>query len=103
MCRSYCPRRRFRKAEKADFALVLQSVHCTDRVFDRHRRVDAVLIIEVDGFNAEPLQARFAGGADIFRVTANAQKLTVRAADVAELGRKEDLVAPVRDCAADPL
>ena len=61
MGRADGPRRRFAKAEEADLPLLLQPRHLADRLLDRHVRVDAVLVVEVDRLDPEPLQARFAG------------------------------------------
>ena len=49
------------KPEEADLPLVLQPRHLADRILDRHVGVDAVLVIKVDGLDAEPLEARLAG------------------------------------------
>ncbi len=47
--------------DKAHLALLDEPRHPADRFLDRHRRIDAVLVIEVDMIGIEPLQARFAG------------------------------------------
>ena len=40
----------------------------SDRVFDRHVQVDAMLIVEVDHIDAEPRQRCVARTTDVFRV-----------------------------------
>ena len=49
-----------RQAEVADLAGLHEVGHRADRVLDRRARVDAVLVVEVDVIDAEPLQARVA-------------------------------------------
>ena len=41
--------------------------HRADGLLDRHGLVDAVLVVEVDVVDAEPLQRGVAGGADVLR------------------------------------
>ena len=53
--------------QKPDLALLDEPRHCADRLLDRHRRIDPVLVIEIDDIDAEPLQARLAGLGDIGR------------------------------------
>ena len=50
-------RRRLGQAEVADLAGLDQLGHRADGLLDRHRLVDAVLVVEVDVVDAEPLQA----------------------------------------------
>ena len=56
-------RRRLGEAEVAHLALAHELGHGADRLLDRHRRVDAVLVVEVDVVDAEPLQRRLARAA----------------------------------------
>jgi len=56
---------RLTEAEIADLALLDQAFHGADRVLDRHRRVDAMLVVEVDHVDAEALEARVAGLDDV--------------------------------------
>src|SRR5205814_7452529 len=65
--------------------------------------VDAVLVIKVDDLDAEPLQARLAGRADIIGIALDAEELAGGSADIAELGGEEHLVAAVADRLADQL
>ena len=67
--------------------------HRADGLLDRDGLVDAVLVVEIDVVDAEPLEARVAGLPDVVGVAANAEALAVLAADVAELRREHDLVA----------
>ena len=60
-----------------------------------------MLVVEIDHLDAEPLQARFAGRADIVGVAADTEELAVRTTHVAELGREEDPFAAVTDRASD--
>ena len=54
------------QAERAHLALLDQPRHGADRVLDRNIGIDAVLIVEIDHIDAEPLEARLAGGRHIF-------------------------------------
>src|SRR4051812_10052449 len=96
-------RRRFRQAEEAYFPLLLQARHLADRVLDRHVWVDAVLVVEIDDVDVQPLEARLAGGPHIFRIAAHAEELAIGPAHIAELGGEEHLAAAVRDRAPDQL
>ena len=58
-------RRGLGQADKADFALRHQLRHRPHRILHRHRRIGAVLIIQVDDIDAEPLQAGAAGFDDV--------------------------------------
>src|SRR3984893_2802354 len=79
----------FAEAEKAHLALLDQPGHGADRVLYRSRRIDAMLVIEVDNLDAEPLEARLAGLLYVFRATIDAAGATV----LAEFGREHDPVA----------
>jgi len=46
--------------------------HRTDGLLDRHIRVDAVLVVEVDLVDGKPAQAVVAGRADVFRTPVDA-------------------------------
>ena len=50
---------RFGKAEVLDLAFLNQVLHRSRHVFDRHVRVNAVLIEQVDGIDPEPLERAF--------------------------------------------
>src|SRR5438128_1190730 len=81
------------QAQKADLAVLDQPGHGADRLLDRHRRIDAVLIVEVDGFDAEPLEARLAGLSDIGGAAVDAVG-AARPAGLAEFAGEHDAVAP---------
>jgi hypothetical protein len=71
-----------------------QLAHGTHGLLDRRLGVDAVLVVEVDVVDAQPLERRLARLADVVGVAAAAHELAVLAANVAELRRELDLVAP---------
>src|SRR3954470_10959238 len=96
-------RRSFGEAEIADLSLVLKARHFADRILDRHIRIDAVLVIEIDRIDREPLEARLAGGTDIFGVAAHSEELAIRSADIGKLGREENLVPAAADRSPDQL
>src|SRR6185312_3509630 len=93
--------RRFGKAEEADLPLLFQARHFAHRVLDRHLDIDAVLVIEVDRLDVQPLEARLARRAHIVGVAADAEELAVGPAYIAELRRQEHIVAPAVNRAAD--
>ena len=62
-----------------------------------------MLVIEIDHIDAEPLQARLAGGADIVGSPAHPAEASVGAAHVSELGGEEHAFPPVRDRPPDQL
>src|SRR6516164_11120852 len=88
-------RTRFAYTERAHLALLQEPRHGADRVFDRHRRIDAVLVIKIDHVDAEALEARLAGGKNKFRTTIG--KFAAAATEIAEFGRQHDLIAPALD------
>src|SRR6185369_128069 len=53
-----------RQPDIADLAGLHELCERTDRLFNRHRAVDAMEIEEVEVIRAQPLQALFAGGRD---------------------------------------
>ena len=83
--------------EVAHLALLHELGHCADRLLDRRLEVDAVLVVEVDRVDAEALQRRLAGRADVLRLAADAEELARRSAHVPELRREHDLVAAAGD------
>ena len=58
---------RLRQARMLDLALLNQFLHRAGDVFDRHVRVDAMLIEEIDGLDLEPLQRGFGDFLDVLR------------------------------------
>jgi hypothetical protein len=93
---------RLRQSEGADLALLDQALHRADGLLDRHVRVDAVLVIEIDDLQAKTLQARLAGLHDVLG-TAVDSLLAVGALGLAELGCDDDLVAPALERAPEQL
>ena len=97
-------RSRLGETEIAHLPLLDELGHRADRLLDRRVRVDAVLVVDVDVVGAEPLQRSVAGGEDVLAVAADAQSLALLGADVPELRREHDFVAPALDRAAhEPL
>ena len=93
--------RGLRQSQIAHLAGRDQVGHRADGVLDRRRRVDAVLIVEVDGVDAEPLQRSVAGLAHVLRPAVDAERLAVGVAHEPELRGHDDLRAPVADRLAD--
>ena len=56
---------RFRKAEVLHLALLDQILHRSGDIFDRHVRIDAVLIEEVDDVGLQPLERSFGDFLDV--------------------------------------
>ena len=77
--------------------------HRADGLLDRDRLVDAVLVVEVDVVDAEPLQRGVARLAHVLRLAVDAEEAAVLAALVAELRGEHDLVAAAGDRAAHEL
>src|SRR5215471_5397701 len=95
-------RRSFREAEVAHLAGANQIRHGTDGFFDGSVGINAMLVIEVDGVDAESIQAGVATGTDILRLTADAANIGIGAiANNGELGSKENFVAAVANGLAD--
>src|SRR5438105_2118092 len=90
---------RLAQPQKTRLALLDQPAHRADRVLDGHRRIDPVLEIDIDGIDAEPLQARLARLLDIFGAAVDA----AGAAILAEFGGEHDLVAPALQRAPEQL
>jgi hypothetical protein len=87
----------------AHLALAHQLRHRAHRLLDRRVGVDTVLIIKIDGLDAEAAQAGLARRAHVFRPAIDAEEGAVRAAHIAELGRKHDTIPLALDGAADQL
>ena len=96
-------RRGLGEPEVADLAGLHQLGHRADGLLDRDRLVDAVLVVEVDVVDAEPLQRGVAGRADVVGGAVDADHGAVGEPLVAELGGELDLVAPAGDRLADEL
>ena len=95
-------RARFRQTEKTHFAFAHQVRHHADCFFNRRVGIDPMLVIKVDNFHAEPLQASFACLAHVIRFARDTTKLRIFfIAHDAELGRDHDLFAMIFDRAAE--
>src|SRR5947207_776952 len=91
---------RLAEAEMAHLALLDEAAHRTDRVLDRHARIDAVLVVEVDRVDPEPLQAGLAGLLHVFGAAVDAVG-AAGLAGLAEFGGDDDLVRPALQRAAE--
>ena len=95
--------RRLRQADVAHLACAHQLGHGADRVLDRRVGVDAVLVVEVDRVDAEPLEAGLAGLAHVSGRPSKPVMAPSAAAHDAELGGEDDAVALALEGAADQL
>jgi hypothetical protein len=86
-------RARFRESDGANFPGSHEIGHRADRVFDRRRGIDAVLIVQVDGVDAEPLQRGVAALPHVLRPSTDAEERAIGGAHVAEFGGNDDLIA----------
>jgi len=62
----------FRKSEVLDLALTDQVLHCSRHVFDRHVRVNPVLIEQINCLDLEPLERGLGDLIDVFRAAVKA-------------------------------
>src|SRR6185437_3360909 len=85
----------------AHLALRNELGHGADGVLDRHGRVDAMLVVEIDDIDAEPLQARVAGLDNVVRTAVD--PLAGGGLDLAEFGGEHDAVAAALEGAAQHL
>ncbi|MNE60958.1 hypothetical protein D3C80_1561390 [compost metagenome] len=77
-----------------DLALLDQIRQGANHLFDRHLRIDPVLVVKIDGFYPQPLQAAFYRAADIVRFAAHTPRSGIgRIAHNTELGGQKYLVA----------
>src|SRR5579871_6792570 len=81
------------EAEEPHLALLHELGHGADGLLDGDVRVHAVLVVEVDVLDPEPLQGGVACLAHVLGVAADAQPLATLAANVAELGGQHHVVA----------
>src|SRR5947208_280899 len=91
---------RLGEAEVAHLPLAYQLGHRAHGVFDGDAFVDAMLVVQVDVIDAQPLERAVTGGAHILGPAVDPLKAAVGAADVAELRGQHDLVPPAGDGAA---
>jgi hypothetical protein len=94
---------RFREPEKPHLPRRHEFAHRSDRLFDRHLRIDAVLVVQVDRLDPQPLQARLTGLTHVCGRAVDAEEFAVRSTDVSELRREHDGFAAIRDRFADQL
>src|SRR5205814_10374677 len=92
---------RLGQTEMTDLPRHLQLRHRADGFFDRHSRIDAMLIVDVYGVDAEALERRVARAANIIRRAVDADPRAVLVAHVAELCREHNVVAAAADGAAN--
>ena len=52
-----------------------------------------MLVVQIDGVDAQPLQTRLAGAAHVVQLAADRHEISAGVADVGELGRQEYAVA----------
>ena len=96
-------RRRLRHSQELDLALLHQLLHGADGIFDRNFGIHAVLVVKIDHFHAQPLQAGIAALAHVIRLAAHADPATFRRAQVPKLSGQHHSVAPIANGAADKL
>src|SRR5215207_8329191 len=94
---------RFAQAEITNLALPNEPGHGSDGIFNRHVRVDAMDVIEIDDIDPHAFQAGLTGNRDVIRSAVHSAALPVRPADVTELGGNEIFVPPSFDGLADEL
>ena len=74
----------FRQPQESYFALTDQISHGADRVFDGRVGIDAMLIVNVDVLQTEPLEARLACLLHILGPSINAQELAIGPTNIPE-------------------
>src|SRR5437667_1726986 len=78
MCATDCWHSCFRKAEVLDLACPNQVLHRSRHVFDRHIRVNAVLVEQIDGINLEALERSLGDPLDLFWPAVEACQTSLR-------------------------
>jgi hypothetical protein len=97
-------RRGLGQSQVSDLAGFDKFGHRTHSVFDRSFGVDAVLIVQIDMIDAEPLQRGIARASDILRLSANRPGIGVFfRSDVRKLRGQKYFVAAATDCFPDKL
>src|SRR4029453_3785180 len=71
MCVPDWARAGFGQAEKAHLAFAYELCHRANGIFNRRLWIDAMLIIKIEHRNGQSSQTRFAGFADVIRLSAN--------------------------------
>jgi hypothetical protein len=82
----------FRQAEMSDLAFADEVFHRAGDVLDRHVRIHAMLVEEIDAVGPQPLQRGIGDLADMRRPAVEAGLFPVLDPE-AELGRDDDLIA----------
>ena len=90
----------FGQAEIADFTLLDQTCHRADGVLDWRVGIEAVLIVEVDGAEAQVVETCLACGLDVFGFTVYADHRGLGPLD-GEFRRDDHLVAPIPERLAE--
>src|SRR6185369_12270882 len=93
---------RFRQAEVPDLAFTNQIPHRSRDVFDRHVRIDAVLIEQIDSIGLEPLERRVRDFPDVRRPAVET-RLPAALELETELRRDDHVIANWRERLADKL
>src|SRR5207302_8238876 len=96
-------RRCLGQAEKPHLALLHEVRHGAYGLLDRRRRIDAVLVVEIDHADAQAREARLTRGANVIGLAADAEAAAVFASQDAELGGDHDALAPSLHGFADEL
>jgi len=89
LARSYCSTD-VSEIPMADLALALQLRQGTERLFDRHVRIDPVELEQVDAFAAKPAQATLGAFAQPFGASVDRPLIRTRSHEPG-LGRNDDL------------
>src|SRR5579875_2435153 len=93
-----------RHTETFDLALGDQLPHGAGDIFDRHVRIDAVLVEQIDRLDAQAPEGSLDGAADVIGPAADAPVLPGARIDVeTELGGDDDPLAVGPQCLADDL
>ena len=90
-------RGRLGQPEKPHLPRTHQIRHRSDGLLDRHRAIDAVLIVQVDVIDAEASQRGIARGLYVFGPAVLADELAVGSPHVAEFRGQDDSLAPPLD------
>ena len=93
----------FRQAEVLHLALLNQAIDGAGDVFDRHIRVDAMLVVQVDRLDLQSREGALDHACDVFRpaVEATPPSLALCARRPPEFGRDHDLTTERRQGFAD--
>jgi hypothetical protein len=86
-------RRGFGQAQVEHLSRLHQLRHGTDRFLNRDPWVDAVLIVQVDMIDTEPLQTGIASRVHILRCSVDSKQRAIGSAHVAKLGGEHNFLA----------